>query len=274
MVQYSAEMGRVVVLLGLLVVAPGLAFAEDPVAEARQRYNEGAFDAAVALASAAWEESGSTSAAVVLARSRLERFRVSGNREDLEAADDLLRELDPGTLSTAERSEWELGVAASLYLHEDYGPAAEILDRLLREGNVPTADRDRLIDWWASAVDRAAHRLGREERIRTYERLAQRLELEAARHAGSAAAAYWLVEAVRGVGDLERAWSLCVANWIRSSRGDALLRSDLDRLMLQGVIPDLAVSRTALPAGNPTTVAVMAQLASDWEEIKARWEDR
>ncbi len=44
--------------------------------------------------------------------------------------------------------------------------------------------------------------------------------------------------------------------------------------MLQGVIPDLAVSRTVLAAEAPDTVAAMAELAAEWEAIKARWERR
>lgn len=285
-VQYSAEMvlrrrisaapWATLRLCGLLLLSLAAldqtTLAQDLIATARQLYNERQYDDAITLASQAWEQSRSTGTALVVARARLERFRLQGDRADLDAARRLLRTIDPRELSLTERGEWELGVAASLYLHGDYGPAAEILDRLLREGSITGPDRERLVDWWASAVDHAGHHLDLEQRTRTYERLARRLEAELGRNATSAAATYWLVEAVRGTGDLVRAWNLNIAGWVRAGAGDMALRDDLDRLMLQGIIPDLSVSRTALPVDTPDSIAVMATLAREWEVIKERWE--
>jgi hypothetical protein len=260
-------------LVLLLLTTPGPPIlAQDLVVSARERYNEKKYDDAIELAGQAWRETRSTGASLVLARSRLERFRLGGDASDLDAARDLLRVTDPRTLSVPERSEWELGLAASLYLHGTYGPASEILDRLLREGVIAGADRERLVDWWASAVDRAGHQLDLEQRTRAYDRLAQRLESELARNPASSAATYWLIEAVRGTGDLQRAWNLGVAGWVRAGSGNTGLRDDIDRLLLQGVIPDLAVSRTELPVDSPDTIAAMAQLALEWEAIKAQWE--
>ena len=247
---------------------------QDEIVEARRLYNQGRFDEAFDTAQTVWQLSRSEASAVVLARSRLERFRADGQSAELEAAHDLLQRVDPRLLSPMERTEWELGIAAELYLRDEFGPAAEILDRLLREDTVTGADQDRLVDWWASAVDHTAHGRRLSERVRLYERLADRLDVVLARHPTSAAATYWLVAATRGAGDLQRAWNLGVAGWIRAGSNNTALRTDLDRLVLQGVVPDLAVSRTSRPHADAVTIDVMAQLADEWESVKARWASR
>jgi hypothetical protein len=73
---------------------------------------------------------------------------------------------------------------------------------------------------------------------------------------------------------VQRAWNLAVAGWIRAGHANATLRTDLDRLVLQGVIPDLAVSRAGRSPTDGVTIELMAQLADDWESVKARWASR
>ena len=248
--------------------------AQDGVDEARGLYNEGHFDDAIAEARAVWQQSRADAAAVILARARLERFRLVGNRSDLEAARDLLRELDTLELSATERTDWELGVATALYLNDDFGPAAEILDRLLQADTVAGDDRDRLVDWWASAIDQTAHGLNLKQRTHIYGRVLDRLESERARNPESSATIYWLVAAARGMGDVERALALGVAGWILAGGANGVLRSDLDRLVLEGVIPDLAALRTTRPRNDDITIWTMAQLTSDWESMKSRWDSR
>ena len=65
----------------------------------------------------------------------------------------------------------------------------------------------------------------------------------------------------RGAGEIERAWNLAVAGWVRAGRGQKALRSDLDRLVLQGVIPDLAASRAGHTPNEDLTIWIMAGLA-------------
>ncbi len=269
-------MRSVVFIVGMVAVgvvhgSHVVAYAQDELAAARQHYNAGRFDEATALATRAWQQSKSAAAAVVLARSKLEWFRTTGDRVDLESARDLLRAIDPRPLPPAERSEWELGIAGALYLSGDFGPAAEILDRLLHDGAAAGADRDRLVDWWANAVDRVAQALPREERTRRYTRLMERLALELSRHPESVASAYWMVAAARGAGDANRAWNLAVAGWVRAGRAGGTLRADLDRLVLQGVIPDLAAARTEGSHDFRVVIEAMVELASRWEEIKEQW---
>jgi len=245
--------------------------AQDGVEEARRLYNAGRFDEAIAEARSVSQESQADAAAVILARARLERFRLAGDRSDLDSARTLLRDLGTRELSATERVDWELGVATTLYLQGDFGPAAEILDRLLRADLVGTDDRDRLVDWWASAIDQTAHGLDLEQRTDIYRRVLDRLESERARNPESSATIYWLVAAARGAGDVERAWALGVAGWIVAGAANGVLRTDLDRLVLQGVIPDLAAWRTDRPHNDDITIWTMAQLAADWESMKSGW---
>ena len=260
-------------LAGIDAEATELAPQED-AADAREQYNEGRFDDAIAAATTVWHETGSEAAALVLARARLERFRVLEEPSDLDEARELLGAIDPSRLEPRQRVEWEIGVATSLYFGALFGPAAEVLDRLLRDPALAPADRDRLLDWWASALDRVGRQQRLDERTQIYSRMTLRLEEEMGRNPASAAGAYWLVAAARGTGDLERAWNLGIAAWVRAlatrSRGETLL-ADVDRLMLQGVIPDLAAARTGRPPGEAVTVSAMAKLATEWEALKTTW---
>jgi hypothetical protein len=85
----------------------------------------------------------------------------------------------------------------------------------------------------------------------------------------SAAAAYWLAAALRGAGDAMDAWHAATAGWVRARLAgarSATLRADLDKLVLQGIIPDRV--RTLNPADRE---AAELQLRADWELIKERW---
>jgi hypothetical protein len=90
------------------------------------------------------------------------------------------------------------------------------------------------------------------------------MEAELADHPGSTAAAYWMVAAARGQGDLDGAWEAAQAGWVRAplatDRG-ATLRGDLDRLVQRGLGPDRARARGT---------SVDSMLA-EWEAFKARW---
>ena len=46
------------------------------------------------------------------------------------------------------------------------------------------------------------------------------------------------------------------------------LRADLDRLVVQGVIPDLAALRIGEEGDRSLMFRAMAILAADWEELK------
>jgi hypothetical protein len=261
--------------LALTLVATGGTVAtagQGETARARESYNDGRIDDAIGAAEAVWRQTGTDAAAVVLARATLERFRQRESGDDLVKARDLLKAVDPSALRRSERVEWEIGIGASLYLEGMHGPASEVFDRVLREPGLPADDRDRLVDWWASAVDRVARDQPQPQRQETYARLVQRLELESGRDPSSEAGAYWLVAAARGAGHVERAWDLAVAGWVRAGPTRDALRSDLDRLVLQGVIPDLATARAGNTPEEDVAIWIMAELPGRWETVKAAWE--
>ena len=124
--------------------------------------------------------------------------------------------------------------------------------------------RERVLDWWASAIDREAKPRPGIERHGVYQRIRTRMDEELATHPGSAAAAYWIAAAARAQGDLQAAWDAAQAGWVRSrlaSDKGVALRADLDRLVLRAIVPDRAKA-TAQP---PET------LRADWERFKESW---
>ena len=67
------------------------------------------------------------------------------------------------------------------------------------------------------------------------------MEDELRQDPGSWVANYWLAVALRGTGDVEGAWHARIAAWVRSTLSPettAELRADLDRLVMQALIPE------------------------------------
>src|SRR5205823_937414 len=194
----------------------------------------------------------------------LERCRESAVSEDLTNARDRLRRLDPQRLAARERVEFLVGVGETLFFDEAFGAAADVFTSVLaRDGALPADARERVLDWWASALDREARPRSDLERQGVYQRIRDRMTEELAGHPGSAAAAYWLSAAARGQGDLQGAWNAAEAGWVRaglaSDRGVSL-RADLDRLVLRGIVPDRARALAQPPEA----------LRQDWERFKER----
>jgi hypothetical protein len=265
-------------LLAVCVVAAGIPAAaqttsgsgagsiKDPIARARALYNDRKFDAAITTADQARTvPSRASSADLIAARAYLERFRESASADDLTRARDRLRGLDPQRLGPGERAEYLVGVGETLFFDEAFGAAADVFTSVLgRDVALPAEARERVLDWWASALDRDARPRSELERQGVYQRIRDRMSEELAGHPGSAAAAYWLSAAARGQGDFQAAWNAAEAGWVRAGlaidRG-ASLRADLDRLVLRGIVPDRARALAQPPEA----------LRQDWERFKERW---
>jgi len=260
----------ILVAIGLLV-SVGTARAADPLGEARRLYNAGRYDAAALAAHEALALEGQADAArVVLGRIQLERFRQTSDPGDLTAARQSLRSVDSKSLKYNERLELAIGQAEVLYLDQRYGAAAELFEQSLERSVIlgPTA-HERVLDWWATALDRHAQVGPAEQRSAVYARVMQRMATEMSLDSGSTAASYWMVAAARGSGDLERAWQAAIAGWVRASLspdGAEGLRADLDRLVTQVIIPERAARLH--PANPPDAAGVMQ---TDWESFKAEW---
>jgi tetratricopeptide (TPR) repeat protein len=259
----------IVGLAGALTAAP--AGAADPLAEARRLYNLGQYDGAVRMAREAIKVAGSAeSARLVLGRIHLERYRQSADAEDLVEARAALRAVNPQGLERRERAELIIGQGEALYLADYFGSAVELFERALDapEPLGPGA-HERLLDWWATAVDRLALTRPREQREPLYSRIVSRMEKELAADPSSGPASYWLAAAARGAGNLERAMHAAMAGWVTASLGKdhgAALRADLDRLMVQGIIPDRAIKLQ--PRDTKQAAATML---GEWEALKANW---
>jgi hypothetical protein len=264
-------MSRAGLAVCLVLLAPPAAYSADtpdPLSEARQLYNQRQFDGALAAAARARLVPASADRAdLIAARAYLERFRDSGASDDLTNAHERLRRLDPRRFDLVERTEFMVGVGEALYFDESYGAAADVFDTALESGAaLPAAARDRVLDWWAIAVDRDAWLRPEETRGGSYQRIQVRMRDELTTWPGSSTAAYWVAAAARAEGDLEAAWDAAQAGWVRATlatdRG-AGLRADLDRLMLVAIIPERARWLAQPPE----------DLKLDWENFKQRWGD-
>lgn len=255
------------ILVGLGVVAalrPAGAAERDPLSRARQLYNEGHFEAAVEAADEARRTPGRADEAdLIAARAYLERHRQSAAADDLASARDRLRRIDPQRFTPRERAELVVGLGEALYYEREYGAAAETF-RSVADGDADVPDRERVMDWWASALDRDARPRPEMERQAVYRRIRDRMRAELAAHAGSTAAAYWIAAAAEGAGDLEGAWEAAKAGWVRAPLAPdhgAALRADLDRLVTCAIIPDRAKA-----LAQPADVLLAA-----WTAFKEQW---
>jgi hypothetical protein len=262
------------VVLVLAVFMPPVVSAEQPaladLARARTAYNDGNFDEAISAAGDARKvPETSDVAAIVLGRAHLERYRERADPADLSAAREVLGTVR--TMGLAERDQIELLLAfgEALFLEDEFGAAAEILESGIDRAGLEPRLRESMMEWWGSAVERLASGAVPDIRRKHFERLAERMDEELARTPTSPAASYWGVVGLRGAGELQRAWDAAVAAWVRARlSGDRSpqLRADLDRLVTQGIIPDRVGH---LPQDQRQKAA--SQLRANWELVKERW---
>jgi hypothetical protein len=241
------------------------------LAKARAAYNQRQFDAAIEASRAA-QKSPSTmdAAAVVLARAYLERYRERANPADLAGARVVLGTVRVSSLDTRDNIDFLMALGEALFFEDDYGAAAVLfesgIDGAIAHG--PTTG-EAMLDWWGSAVERHADTLDRERRPAAFARLRDRMARELARNPGSAAAAYWVVVGTRGAGDPAAAWHAAIAGWVRARLAgsrSATLRADLDKLVLEGIIPDRVRSEANEKRGQAES-----DLRTEWAVVKERW---
>ena len=258
-------------VIATMMASAGAAHAQrTELARARALYNERQFASAIEAATAAQSDPASADgASIVLARAHLERYREQADPSDLSAARDALTTVRAATLNPRDRVEFLLALGESLFLEDDFGAASEIFQTGLESAREDAALHDAMLDWWASAIERQAASFNKEDRRTLFGRLSDRMAIELATNPGSATASYWSVVALRGGGNSIRAWDAAVAGWARARlMGDrsAAFRSDINRLILDGIIPDRV--RTVAQDQRP---AAEAQLKAEWELVKEKW---
>jgi hypothetical protein len=259
-------------VIALLVVAsPALAAEPAALAKARTRYNAGDFEGAIDAAAVARKmATAADAAALVIARSHLERYRQTADPGELATARETLSTVQSANLSPRDQVDLFIGLGQSLYLGEVFGAAAELFDTALTRGALlSAADRRQLLDWWATALDREAQTRPQDRRSRVFERVIARMEDELRTDPGNPVANYWLAVGARGTGDPERAWGAAVAAWVRSSLSPdtaETLRADLDRLVAQALIPERAHLRPAREQPD-----AMVTFRAEWDLVKDQW---
>lgn len=254
----------------LIVAGPASASAQtttqaQQLMKARQAYNQGRFDDALAAGIEARRAPATAAAAtVVVGRAYLEKFRVTGDATSLQMAHQLFSEVDPGALAPREQHDLRVGLGMTVFYEGRPGAAAELLEVVLVGAS--HADelgaRDKIFDWWATALDRAAQLVPEHARVEYYTRIVTRSEAELVRDPSSVAASYWLAAGARGAGQLDRAWHAAIAAWIRAKSA----RADIAQLVEIAIIPERA---RALDTRD--TPALISAMRAEWEQIKGSW---
>jgi hypothetical protein len=256
--------------IALLLALPPAARAAEPkdaLERARLLYNQKQYEKAVTAAEEARRNpERADSADLIAARAYLEQYRETAAAEDLANARDRLRRLSPQRFVATERVEFIVGLGETLYFDDAAGAAATVFDSVLASHDNLLGDaRERVLDWWASAVDRDARPRTEIERQGLYQKVRDRMADELATNPASAAAVYWAAAAARGQGDLQAAWDAAQAGWVRApltpDQGMSL-RTDLDNLVQRAIIPE----RARIAAQSVDT------LRMEWERFKQRWE--
>lgn len=265
---------RCAVVVSVWLLLPAAGYAQDPLGEARRFYNSGQYEAAERAARAALANPDTANGArVILGRAQLERYRQTDAPAHLSDARAALREVDPRTLDTRERVELTIGLGETLFLEDRFAAAAEIFAAVLDGSRILGAPAHaRVLDWWATSLDRHAQLRQVSERAALYRRIGERMQAALTQDPGSATAGYWAVAAVRGAGDLDGAWNAAMAAWVRAGLGadrGAALRADLDRMVIDGIVPDRA-ARLDLKDPAPA----IAGMVSEWELFKSDWTHR
>jgi hypothetical protein len=239
----------------------------DPLARARELYNQKDFQGSISAAEDARRiaPARADSADLIVARSYIERFRVSEESTDLTNARERLRRLNPGHLSPNEHLELLIGLGEVLYFEDSIGAAAEVFDSLLVRTDLTPDSREHLLDWWATALDRDARQRTEFERLSVYQRIRDRMRTELGTDPTNAAASYWLAAAARNQGDWRGAWDAAQAGWVRAALVPEreILRADIEELMVIGILP----ARARAQAESVDT------LRMEWEAFKIRWEN-
>ena len=265
-------------VFALLVLWPGIAAAQSDLERARALYNAGQFDDSIAAATAAMLKPAAVpSATLIAARARLERFRQTKDPQDLAAARADLVSLNPRHLAPQEAIEWQIGLGTALFLDDQPGPASEMFTSVIpsARARLSAPEFEKLLEWWAATLSRVAEALTGSARKDAYAVMQAAIRDELDRNPLSPPATYWSVVARRGTGDLDGAWNAAVAGWMRvgSHQEGKDFRADLDRFLMQTLIPERAQSRTGQRLDSTATMGEIAVMSEEWRAITTRWAD-
>jgi hypothetical protein len=259
-------------MIAVLVLLTTIAEGADlqPLVRARSLYNAGNYDAAIEAATEARRQpADAVAAGLVLARAYVERYRASLSAADLTAAREALRGVTRARLGPRDQVDLLVALGQVLFYGDTFGAAAEMFDAALARASIlPPPSRAQLLDWWANAIDRQAQTQPPDRRAALFTRMMTRMEQELRDDPVNAPANYWLPAAIRGTGDLDRAWDAAIAAWVRTSldpQTALAVRADLDRLV-QTMVGERARQRPAQEQPEVET-----SLQAQWEAVKTQW---
>ena len=260
-------------LLGLLAASP--ASAQQGLDPARQLYNLGRYQQAIDVAGRLRTTPMADAANLLVARSYLELFRKTTDRNALLSARQALSDIQPARLAPKDRTDYLIGLGEALYLDDGFGPAAELFASVLDRGDeLGPVTFDRVFDWWATSLDRQAQSGAAGNREQLYEAVRDRATVALGRIPGSSAAAYWLAASYRYLGDLTHGWDAAVAAWVRAPLAEdqgRALRADIDQLVMQAILPERVRLMASTDADRERVTAV---LRASWEAVKTDWPNK
>jgi len=259
--------------LWALLAPPGAiaAGAQTPAEAARHLYNQGRYDQALTAADRLRAVAATANlGALIAGRARIERFRTSGDEADVQAARQALAAVKPSRLVARDQTDYLVGLGELQYLDDTFDVAAELFEVALdRIGDANPRDFNRVFDWWAASLDRHARSSDASARDLAYARLRDRSLIERARRASAVSVSYWLVVALRSLGELDRAWAVARTAWITAALDDDQgppLRADLDRLVNEALIPERVREMGGSDRDRERNAAA---LHAAWETMKA-----
>ena len=118
-----------------------------------------------------------TAPILIAARAHLERFRESAAPKTSTTRATSCAASTPA-VSPRERVEFVIGLGETLYFDDRYRRGGELFDTVLEPARLSPAARERVIDWWASALDPDARPRPDFERQAIYQRIRDRMRLE------------------------------------------------------------------------------------------------
>ena len=145
--------------------------------------------------------------------------------------------------SLATRLEYLLALGQALFLEDEFGAAASLFaSAVVPARALDPALRESFVDWWGSAVERQADVAGAEFRAGPVQRpRACACEPSWAAAPNPQPPSTGRPPRSGAPGDSSAAWDAAIAGWVRArlaGERSASLRADLDKLVLQGIIPD------------------------------------
>ena len=164
-------------------------------------------------------------------------------------------DVDASRLDARDRLELLIGLGEALYLDDLFLPAAELLESAMGEAPLLGRRRARSVARLVGDGARSPRAVPRRRpsAVAIYRPHPGAHGAEIERIPGTGAAAYWMAVAARARGDIDRAWDLARAGWVRAQltrdRG-AALAPDLDRLVREAIIPGARPPPSRAPAAT------------------------